>query len=117
MPLGPTNESGTLLEVVLDDSAYIFEGKLYVRYRLSNKTGEEVTYTEPRIILRGGEKDRAVTASIMTSRGDFVVPAGESAYGVAVFERPTLEKGERLYFFVKLDGAERGSYIRLLEQS
>jgi hypothetical protein len=86
----------TGLEVVLDDSAYIFEGKLYVRYRLSNKTGEEVTYTEPRIILRGGEKDRAVTASIMTSRGDFVVPAGESAYGVAVFERPTLEKGERL---------------------
>jgi hypothetical protein len=104
------------VEVAVDDAAYVFEGKLYVRYRVTNRGGREVTLGEPRLLVQGGEKDRPLTATIFTSRGDFRVPAGQSAAGIAVFERPELVQGERVVLVLRA-GADRAVQLRLLEQT
>jgi hypothetical protein len=104
------------IEVVVDDSAYVFEGKLYVRFRLTNRGTKDVTYQEPKLLVQGGEKDRPVTTTLFTSRGDYKVPAGQSAAGIAVFERPSLDKGERIVLIVR-GGGDRVVQLRLLEQS
>lgn len=109
-------DSGNL-EVFLDDVAYVFEGRLYVRYRVTNRGSSDVTYVEPRVVVRGGSKDRGVTTTVITSRGDYVIPGGATAAGVAIFERPALDKGERLYLVVRAEGSDRPVLLRLIEQS
>ena len=104
------------VEVVVDDSAYIFEGRLYIRFRLTNRGAKDVTYQEPKLLVQGGEKDRTLTTTLFTSRGDYKVPAGQSAAGIAVFERPTLDKGERIVLMVR-GGGDRIVLLRLIEQT
>ena len=104
------------VEVAVDDAAYVFEGRLYVRYRITNRGSRELTLSEPRLLVQGGEKDRPVTAMIFTSRGDYKVPAGQTAAGVAVFERPALVAGERIVLVVRA-GGDRMVQLRLLEQT
>lgn len=103
------------LEVNVDDAAYVFEGKLYVRFRVTNRGSAEVTYAEPRLVKQDGERDKPLTATIFTSRGDYRVPAGQTVAGIAVFEQPALDKGERLTFVMRV-GADRTVQLRLLEQ-
>jgi type IV secretory pathway VirB9-like protein len=103
-------------EVQLEE-AYVIEGKVYVRYRVANKAPEDLTYLEPRIVIRGPEKDRPVAATVISSRGDFVVPGGEAGVGVMVFERPELERGERVVFVLRVEGRDRVLQMRLLEQA
>lgn len=105
------------LDVTLDDSAYVFEGRLYVRYRIMNRGTSEATYSEPKVYVRTGETDRPIVGSTVSSRGDFKVPAGQTVSGVLVFERVTLERGERLMFVVRGAGEGRVVQLRLLEQA
>ena len=105
------------IDVLLDEVAYVFEGRLYVRYRIMNKRSADITYGEPRIAIRGGEKDRAVATTVVTARGDYVIPGGSTIAGVAIFELPTLEKGERLFFSVRAEGQDRPVQLRLAEQT
>ena len=105
------------VDVTVDDVAYVFEGRLYVRFRVNNRGAKDLTYQEPKLLVQGGEKDRPLTATLFTSRGDYKVPAGQSAGGVAIFEKPSLEKGERLVFVVRGDAKDRVVQLRLLEQS
>ncbi len=91
-------------DVVIDDNAYVFEGRLYVRFRVQNRGLKEISFQEPRITVQGGDKDQPVTATIFTSRGDNKVAVGQAATGVAIFERPTLDKGERLVFVIRVGG-------------
>jgi hypothetical protein len=103
------------VDVAVDDDAYVFEGRLYVRFRMENRTEHELTYQEPRVLIQG-DKDRPVTATFFTSRGDYKIPANQSAGVVAVFERPSLEKGERVILFVRGDAKDRFVMLRLIEQ-
>lgn len=104
-------------DVVVDDAAYVFEGRLYVRFRITNRGTAEVTYNEPKIYVRTGETDRPLVASTITGRGDFKVPGGQTVSGVLVFERVTLERGERLMLVVRGAGEGRAVQLRLLEQA
>ncbi len=56
-------------------------------------------------------------ASTITGRGDFKVPGGQTVSGVLVFERVTLERGERLMLVVRGAGEGRAVQLRLLEQA
>lgn len=105
------------LDVAVDDAGYVFEGRLYVRYRISNRGTAEATYSEPKVYVRTGEADRAVVSSTISGRGDFKVPAGQTVTGVIVFERVTLERGERLLLVVRGPGEGRAVQLRLLEQA
>ncbi|HQR37768.1 MAG TPA: TrbG/VirB9 family P-type conjugative transfer protein [Blastocatellia bacterium] len=105
------------MDLTVDDSAFIFEGKLYVRYRLANNGAGELTYAEPKLVVRGVESDRPVTSTTYTARGDYKAPAGQTASGVVVFERPALERGERLILMVRGESKDRVIQLRLLEQT
>lgn len=105
------------LDVAVDDAAYVFEGRLYVRYRVTNRGTAEATYSEPKVYVRAGETDRAIVSSAISGRGDFKVPAGQTVSGVIVFERVTLERGERLLLVVRGPGEGRAVQLRLLEQA
>jgi hypothetical protein len=102
--------------VELDAVAYTFEGKLYVRYTIDNEGSGELTYREPKLAIRTvQDRERAVPASVYTSRGEYSVPAGEQTQGVIVFERPRMQRGERLYLTIRVDN-ERYVQLRLVEQ-
>ncbi len=105
------------LDVAVDDAGYVFEGRLYVRYRVTNRGTSEATYSEPKVYVRAGETDRAIVSSAISGRGDFKVPAGQTVSGVVVFERVTLERGERLLLVVRGPGEGRAVQLRLLEQA
>ena len=104
-------------DLTVDDNAFIFEGKLYVRYRLANNSQKEITYSEPKLFVRATDTDRPVTTTTYTARGDYKAPAGQTASGVVVFERPTLERGERLVLIVRGETKDRVLQLRLLEQT
>lgn len=105
------------LDLVVDDVAYVFEGRLYVRYRLTNRGTADATYGEPKIYVRSGETDRAVASVSISARGDYKIPAGQTVSGVVVLERVTLERGDRLVMVVRAPGEGRVIQVRLLEQA
>ncbi|MCC6745272.1 MAG: TrbG/VirB9 family P-type conjugative transfer protein [Acidobacteria bacterium] len=105
------------LDVVVDDAGYVFEGRLYVKYRITNRGTGEATYADPKVYVRTGEEDRPVASVTISARGDFKVPAGQTVTGVVVFERITLERGERLLFVVRGQAEGRAVQLRLLEQA
>ena len=80
------------IDVIVDDSAYVFEGRLYVKYRVTNRGTGDATYSEPKVYVRTGESDRVVVSSSISGRGDFKVPAGQTVSGVVVFERRSITK-------------------------
>jgi hypothetical protein len=103
--------------VELGASAYTFEGKLYVPYKVVNAGADDVVYREPRVEVRGpGDEDvKPVEAATFTSKGEFRVDANDSTQGVVIFERPALETGERLMFVLRAAGnANRVVQLRLL---
>lgn len=116
VPLREKRGQSDQLEVAVDDVAYIFEGRLYVRMRVTNRGQKDVTYQEPKIIVQGpGQKDQTVATTLFTSRGDYKILAGQSVGIVAVFERPSLEKGERVVLFMRGDQKDRLLALRLIE--
>lgn len=116
VPLREKRGQSDQLEVAVDDVAYIFEGRLYVRLRVTNRGQRDVTYQEPKIIVQGpGQKDQTVATTVFTSRGDYKIPAGQNVGIVAVFERPSLEKGERVVLFIRGDAKDRQLALRLIE--
>jgi Skp family chaperone for outer membrane proteins len=106
---------GERIDLLVDDVAYIFEGRLYVRYRITNKSSRDLTFSEPRVLIRNGERDRPVATTVVTARGDYVVPGGSTIAGVAIFEMPNLENLDRLYLAVRAEGQQRPVQLRLVE--
>lgn len=93
--------------VELGTVAYTFEGKLYVPYKVVNAGTSDLSYREPRVVVRGAAEadgEKFLPTTTFTSRGEYRVDAGETAQGVVVFERPTLEQGERLIFVLRATG-------------
>ena len=116
VPLREKRGQSDQLEVAVDDVAYIFEGRLYVRIRVTNRGQKDVTYQEPKIIVQGpGQKDQSVATTTFTSRGDYKIPAGQSVGIVAVFERPSLDKGERVVLFMRGDQKDKLLALRLID--
>jgi Skp family chaperone for outer membrane proteins len=103
--------------VELDSVAYTFEGKLFVRYRIQNEGSQDLVYREPRVSIRtsGTDRERPVQSSTFTSRGELTIPAGQEGQGVVVFERPRMQRGDRVQLTLR---AGNDSYVqfRLLEQ-
>ena len=104
-------------DLMLDDPAYVFEGKIYLRFTLANRGDKDANFVEPRLVLRGDgqDKDKPVSAQVITGRGDFRAPAGGNAVGVIVFERPELQKGQRVFLVLRVEGRDRPFQIRVLE--
>ena len=50
------------LDVSVDDSAYIFEGRLYVRVRVTNRGDRDVTYQEDKSLVRTGNAPRVMAS-------------------------------------------------------
>lgn len=96
-------------QIDLDEVGRVFEGKLYVHYRITNPTTADLTYRQPKVTVRSNtdERNRTVDSDTHTSRGEYVVPGGETAHGVVVFERPNLQKNERLVLTFMADEKER----------
>jgi hypothetical protein len=97
-PLGERSGKFGPVNVTLDSEAQTFEGMLYVRYRITNNTAEDVAYREPRIRLKALAEERtaAIPATTYTEDGVLRAPAKGTTQGVIVFERPLLQKGDRV---------------------
>lgn len=118
VPVRERKAQSDQLDVSVDDAAYIFEGRLYVRVRVTNRGDKDVTYQEPKIVVQGPNKnDKAVSTSVFTSRGDYKIPAGQTVGLVAVFERPSLDKGERVVLVMRGDQKDKLMALRLIEQA
>ena len=105
------------VSIELGTVAYTFEGKLFVPYKVVNAGTSDLTYREPRVFVRAGGPDaeeKTISTTTYTSRGEYRVDAGDTAQGVVVFERPTLEAAERLMFVLRATGAaSRSVQLRL----
>jgi hypothetical protein len=102
-------------QVELDPTGYTFEGKLYVRYFVTNRAGTQLVYPEPRIVLRTASSERPIQSVTYAQRGDLRVGPGATVTGVIVYQPPALKRGERVVFVIRLD-AERAIQLRIAEQ-
>jgi hypothetical protein len=108
-PLGERNGKFGPVSVTLDSEAQTFEGMLYVRYRITNNTAEDVAYREPRVSLRAlsDERTAPITATTFTEDGVLRVPAKGTTQGVIVFERPTLQRGDKVVLIFRGEDVEK----------
>jgi hypothetical protein len=103
-------KSGKLgpVSVAVDPEALTFEGRLYVKYRITNNSAEDVVYLEPGLTLMSvADGNVPIAAKVHTADGIFRVPAKETATGVIVFEQPVLQRGDKVVLNLRGEDAER----------
>jgi hypothetical protein len=106
-----SERSGKLgpVTVTLESEAQVIEGMLYVKYRITNNTVDDVVYKEPRVSLRAlsEERNAPIVATTYTEDGVLRVPAKSTTQGVIVFERPSLLKGDKVLLIFRGEDVER----------
>lgn len=107
------------LDVTVGDSAFVFEGKIFIRFAVTNRGDRDVVFVQPRILVRGAEADgeREIASTTITQRGDNKSISRLTATAVTVCELPELERGQRLVFVLRFEGMERYVQLRLIESA